>query len=61
MQRSYDFLTDVLSKRIKSTDNIKAGKYLMKIDNVNKISKDTTVQKFLKISDKSSVSLYLQG
>ena len=34
------FRKDVLSKRIKSTDNIKAGKYLMKIDNVNKISKD---------------------
>lgn len=34
------FQKHVLSRRIKSTDNIKAGKYLMKIDNVNKISKD---------------------
>jgi len=33
------FLEDVLSKRIKSTDNIKQNEYLLKIDNTNKFSK----------------------
>tara|TARA_B100000809_G_C15112830_1_gene521267 strand:- start:607 stop:1425 length:819 start_codon:yes stop_codon:yes gene_type:complete len=33
------FLKDVLSKRIKSTDDIKQNEYLLKIDNTNKFSK----------------------
>jgi hypothetical protein len=37
---SDDFLKEVLSRRIKSTDKIKSAKYLMQIDGVNKISKD---------------------
>lgn len=39
-EETTDFVKDVLSRRIKSTDKIKSAKYLMKIDNVNKISKD---------------------
>lgn len=33
------FLQDVLSKRITSTDNIKANEYILKIDNTSKFSK----------------------
>ena len=33
------FLQDILSKRIRSTDNIKQNEYLLKIDNTNKFSK----------------------
>jgi hypothetical protein len=36
---SADFLKEVLSKRIKSTDNIKQNEYILKIDNTNKFSK----------------------
>ena len=39
-KESLDFKKDVLSRRIKSTDKIKSAQYLMKIDGVNKISKD---------------------
>lgn len=35
-----NFKNEVLSKRIKSTDKIESAKYIMKIDNVWKISKD---------------------
>lgn len=37
---STDFMKEVLSKRIKSTDDIKAGEYIMSIDGVRKLSKD---------------------
>jgi len=38
-EETKSFLDDVLSKRIKSTDNIKQNEYLLKIDNTNKFSK----------------------
>lgn len=34
-----DFFKEVLSKRIKATDNIKANEYLLRIENTNKFSK----------------------
>ena len=34
-----DFLKDVLSKRIKSSDDIKQNEYLLRIDNTNKFSR----------------------
>lgn len=37
---SNDFFESVLSRRIKSTDKIKSSQFIMKIDGVNKISKN---------------------
>lgn len=37
--KASDFLKEVLSKRIKSTDNIKQNEYILKIDNTKKFSK----------------------
>ena len=36
---SLKFLNDVLSKRIKASDNIKESEYLLRIGTVNKFSK----------------------